>query len=358
MHYSAQKLDNLFRCSAFPVFAVADGMVVYLNGAAERFFPEPILGRSAAEMLSHWPYESGSVVSVTMLGKDCVLSVSEFEELLVLTADAPLIADAAALPDGAIADLAASLATLRLAADRLASRCPSDSETEQCAEILYHNYYKILRTTEHLRTISGLASGQLLFTPRPVELGAFLSDLVSAVRHLTADTGVTLEYEPPAALITVQADAGLLEQMVLNLLSNSFQHTGPGNHVFLGLGHQRDQVTIRVRDDGAGIPPEKQTALFQYGSRREASQLPAPGSGLGLALAAEAARRHGGALVLTSAPGAGTTVCVRLQCADRTASGLGMPSPPYGSQLRTRALTELSVVLPSSAYGRDKMSGE
>jgi signal transduction histidine kinase len=284
--------------------------------------------------------------------------VTEFEGRLVLTADAILGADAAALPDSTIADLSASLTTLRLAADRLAAWSPESAESEQCLEILYHNYYKILRTTEHLRTISGLASGHLLFNPRPLELGAFLSDIVSSVRHLTEDTGVTLEYEPPDALITVNADAGLLEQMVLNLLSNSYQHTGAGSHIVLKLSCRQEQVSILVRDDGAGIPPEKQAALLQYGGRRAADSLPEGGSGLGLALAAEAARKHGGAILLTSRPGEGTTVCVRLRAAGKSQGGLSMPPPLYNEQIPTRALAELSIILPASAYNRKKIFGE
>lgn len=352
-------LDNLFRLSALPVVAVEGDKLVYCNPASEKAFTGTLAGQSAGQLFSRWPYTRGSVVSTNVLGRDCIITVSGLEKMLVLTLGEALSAErVASIPNGALASMASTITTLRMAADKLASLCGTGDKQELYISILYHNYYKLLRTTEHLTTLSGLKTGEYPFNPKSLELGTFLSDLVSSVRYLTQDSGVILEYEPPNELITVNADAGLLEQLVLGLIANSLDHTPSGGRITLQLTQSRGNAVLSVDDTGCGIPPEVLASVFQISVPRGPLELPSCKSGLGLPLASVIAAKHVGTVILESREGEGTSVRVSLRSSPKAYPTLRMPAPVYGSQIPVRALTELSEVLPRSQYTPDKIFGD
>ena len=223
--------------------------------------------------------------------------------------------------------------------------------------MLYHNYYKLIRTTDHLSTISKLKSGDFAFEPRNIELGAFISDIVSSVRYLTSDSGVTLEYEPPDRLITVNADAKLIEQLILSLISNSLKHTPAGGTIKLSVSEKNGHAVLTVDDTGSGIAPERMGSLFRIEEPENPADTPLTEGGLGLPLASVIASRHKGTIILESRPGEGTSVRVLLRACNAPPT-LSSPALPYGNNIPTRALTELSVVLPRSQYTQEKMKGE
>jgi two-component system sensor histidine kinase FlrB len=123
-----------------------------------------------------------------------------------------------------------------------------------------------------------------------------------------ARSGATLEVAfPPRSGLSVRGDAAALEQLFLNLLLNAAQSLDDGGTVRVAVEDGDGVVRVAVRDAGRGMSPEVRARLFEpfYTTR-------ADGTGLGLPLARRIARAHGGEIDVESAPGAGTTVVVRL----------------------------------------------
>lgn len=110
----------------------------------------------------------------------------------------------------------------------------------------------------------------------------------------------------------IEADAYRMNQVVSNLLSNAFKHA-PKARVELEVTASADgkEVHLIVKDNGPGIEPEKQEAIFQR-FERLGSYTHVGGLGLGLYIVKKIVEGHGGDISLTSTPGKGSTFVVKL----------------------------------------------
>jgi signal transduction histidine kinase len=107
-------------------------------------------------------------------------------------------------------------------------------------------------------------------------------------------------------------DPDRLEQVASNLVSNAVDHGDPGTPVYVQLSPDADAVTLTVRNSGPGMPPEVLAHLFEpFSKPPDERSRKASGLGLGLFIAREIVRSHGGEIT-ASASGVETTVTVRL----------------------------------------------
>ena len=92
----------------------------------------------------------------------------------------------------------------------------------------------------------------------------------------------------------------MIVQAISNLMENALRHTPVGAGIQVRVEADNAQATVRVIDDGQGIPEDQRDAVLQRFYRLQASRT-TPGSGLGLAIVSAIARRHGGGLFLSDA---------------------------------------------------------
>lgn len=110
----------------------------------------------------------------------------------------------------------------------------------------------------------------------------------------------------------IPCDPKRLRQVFLNLLDNAAKHGGEGKRIEAAMTFEDDQVVVRIRDFGPGIPEDEIPLVkkkFYKGSSK------ARGTGIGLAVCDEIVEMHGGSLTLENAEGGGTLVTVRLPAA-------------------------------------------
>ena len=149
----------------------------------------------------------------------------------------------------------------------------------------------------------------------PVDLLSVATDVVQAARAVHADHEVRLH--PPAgdALPVVLGDAARLHQVVSNLVGNAVAHTPPGTAVDVRVAASAGQVSLEVRDDGDGMPPEVAARVFERFYRADTSRARAgttTGTGLGLSIVSALVAAHGGTVEVASEPGSGSCFTVRL----------------------------------------------
>ena len=106
-------------------------------------------------------------------------------------------------------------------------------------------------------------------------------------------------------------DARLLQQAIGNLLHNALKYSPPDKVVHIALAEEGGQITLRIVDEGIGIPAEDLPHLFEP-FHRAANVGAIHGTGLGLAIAKEAIELHGGAIAVESRVGVGTAFIVSL----------------------------------------------
>ena len=132
-----------------------------------------------------------------------------------------------------------------------------------------------------------------------VDLAGLAEDLVELHQPLAEERGIALEFAKEGPVPGIEGQPELLAQALSNLIDNAVKYTPPGGRVSVTAG----PAGIAVADSGPGIAPEdRERALDRFVRLDPSRHL--PGNGLGLALAAAAARRHNARLVLAdAAPG-------------------------------------------------------
>ncbi len=178
--------------------------------------------------------------------------------------------------------------------------------------------HRLGRLTEDLLDASRIAADRLELRPEPVELVAFVRQIVADFQGEAERTGSTVALEGPEPVEGVW-DRARLEQVLANLVSNAFKY-GAGAPITIAVGHvpEPDLAFVRVRDGGVGIAPEDHARIFGRFERVGPSHT-AAGLGLGLWITDRLVQAMGGRIAVQSEPGQGATFTVCLPRADRGA---------------------------------------
>jgi two-component system sensor histidine kinase KdpD len=115
--------------------------------------------------------------------------------------------------------------------------------------------------------------------------------------------GHRLQIRLPADLPLVSFDAALIERVLCNLLENAAKYTPPGSQVVIAAQVRAPSLLISVSDDGPGLPPGQEEALFEKFARGERESA-TPGIGLGLAICRAIIDAHGGRIWVEGGEGA------------------------------------------------------
>ena len=148
--------------------------------------------------------------------------------------------------------------------------------------------------------------------PMPVRPARLLEAVAETHRALAAAHEVSLSVEADESLDPVPLDPEKMSIALGNLVANALQHTPPGGQVTLRAVRSDEFLSLSVQDSGEGIDARDLPHVFER-FRRGASTSPDPRRiGLGLALTREIVLQHGGTVLVTSQPGAGSTFTLRL----------------------------------------------
>lgn len=169
------------------------------------------------------------------------------------------------------------------------------------------------RLIEDLRVLSLAEAGELPLTRERIDVAELLADVQTSFSGQAEAAGVALIIAPLSAPLAVTGDAGRLDQVLSNLVANALRHTPAGGQVMLSAIESQDRVEISVNDTGPGISEEDLPYVFDRFWRGDRARDRSAGhSGLGLAIARQLARAHGGELTVVSRPGAGATFTLTL----------------------------------------------
>ena len=159
------------------------------------------------------------------------------------------------------------------------------------------------KTIDDILDIAAIEANVLDLDLGDVDVFELLDQSLDYVATKAEDTKKNLSLDCPIDVGVIRADSRRLKQIVYNLLSNALRFTKPGGNITLGSRQAANGgVTIWVKDDGVGIPSERQPQVFEsFKSSRG-------GAGLGLALVQRFVEQHGGWVELESEEGQGTHV--------------------------------------------------
>lgn len=350
------KISSLFALNKEPVLGIYDGMIVMCNPSAMRFFGKDLVNQPAVPIIpEHILGEEAEsfVCSGTFLSKSATASVTHFDALTVL-ALTPLDAApkaAALVPQSLVSALRSSAATMKISADQIINRIEfmDDDKLKRYASMLYHSYFTMLRLTVNLETINGLSDDSLPFHTRVWDMVTLCTDLISSVTHMLQNNSIPIRFSCDVPKIYASVDYKRIEQLILNLLTNSLMHTGPGDEIHLSLKKAGTRIILSVDDTGKGIPPRVLSTIFSRFDHNLTLAELAEGSGLGLNIAKGIAEKHGGALMIESRQGEGTTVRVMFPANLPEHGAIHSPTTEILNSMND-IMRELSVVLRFDSY--------
>jgi PAS domain S-box-containing protein len=194
------------------------------------------------------------------------------------------------------------------------------------------------RLVEDLLDVSRIITGKLRLKIVSVDPISVIEAAINSVRAAAEAKAITVvaELDPQAGLIS--ADGDRLQQVMWNLLSNAIKFTPAGGHVRVQLLRTTEGMTIRVSDDGSGIPMPFLPFVFERFRQFDSSTTRAHGGlGLGLAIVRHLIELHGGTVQAESAgEGRGSTFTLVLPLiapARETPVAVRVPSPPEAERL-------------------------
>ena len=148
-------------------------------------------------------------------------------------------------------------------------------------------------------------------TREPLDMVTLLNEAVSLRESRLAEKALHIHADLPAS-VPLHGDRFLLQQAMLNLLDNAIDFSPHGSTIHLQLRPTGEQLEVRVRDEGAGIPDYAHPRLFERFYSTPRPDTGQRGTGLGLNLVEQAARLHGGTITLANHPDGGAEAVLAL----------------------------------------------
>lgn len=183
----------------------------------------------------------------------------------------------------------------------------NDEQREFVATIRQTSEFMLNLVTD-LLDVSTIESGRLELQRTLVDVSALVERNVALNRVLAARKRIAVDFVPPAdGPVRVELDAGKMQQVLNNLLTNAVKYSHADTRVVVTLEASPESVTVKVRDQGQGIPPEELPKLFRpFGRTRVRATAGEHSTGLGLAIARRIVEGHGGKISVESQVGSGS----------------------------------------------------
>jgi two-component system sensor histidine kinase PilS (NtrC family) len=188
----------------------------------------------------------------------------------------------------------------------LRQELPLSAEQEQLMDIVLRESERLNST---IRSFLAYARPQRFAITR-LDVSRLLNEAAMLLRNGSdLDNRHVVDVDVPSEELWYEADEGQIKQVVWNLATNGLRAMPDGGRLRLAgaVDEASGDVIMTVQDEGVGIPPEDLDSLFQPFHGRFAK-----GSGLGLAIVHRIVNDYNGEIRVSSQPGHGTTVSVRL----------------------------------------------
>lgn len=184
---------------------------------------------------------------------------------------------------------------------------------EQTLSRLERQTAYMARLIEDLLDLTRVRCGTFTLRREVVDLRSVFVTAAETAQPLIESREHRLELTPFPEPLWVIGDPARLIEVVSNLLNNAATYTPKGGRIWLSAAKEGQTVTVRIRDDGMGIPKEMLSRVFELFARAAPAEDSSAGLGIGLALVRRLVELHGGTVEATSdGPGKGSEFIVRL----------------------------------------------
>ncbi|HXK16448.1 MAG TPA: PAS domain-containing protein, partial [Polyangiaceae bacterium] len=267
-------------------------------------------GRGAWDLVSRLPLSDagGNIVGIIGIFRDVTEQKRNQEK----------IHEAVARRDQFLAmlshELRNPLGAMVAAARLLKDAEPSPERSSRLLDVLSRQSQQMARLLDDLLEVSRVTQDKIELRKRVVDIRPSVEEAAEVARELLQTRGIELSLELSAEPLFVDCDPARLQQIQANLLSNAAKYTPRGGHVQLSAQRVGDELVLRVKDDGAGIPEDVLENVFELFVQSHRTLDRADGGlGVGLTLVRGLVELHGGSVAAYSeGEGRGSEFSVRL----------------------------------------------
>jgi signal transduction histidine kinase len=197
--------------------------------------------------------------------------------------------------------------------------------TERARTIIERQVNHLMRLVDDLLDVSRIARGRVELKTEILEMSDIVAKAIEIASPMLEQHNHVLTVSVPRRGLQVDGDPTRLSQVVSNLLTNAAKYTPPGGRIEVRADHVDDEIVLRVRDTGIGIPPHMLPRVFDlFAQERQAIDRSQGGLGIGLTIVRNLVERHGGRVSADSdGPGCGSEFTVRLPRVKHTNADAG-----------------------------------
>jgi two-component system CheB/CheR fusion protein len=180
----------------------------------------------------------------------------------------------------------------------------ADAANEELMSKLNTQVDRLTALISDLLDTTKVAEGKLVLQKESVDLNGLLDERMEELQRTSPKHKLVIKKGKTKAVI---ADKERLGQVLINLISNAIKYSPAGGEVIITSEDRGDSVMVAVRDFGIGISPDMQNRVFERFFRARDKRVSTfPGLGLGLYIASEIVKRHGGTIGVNSVAGEGS----------------------------------------------------
>ncbi|MCG8618294.1 MAG: HAMP domain-containing histidine kinase [Desulfobacterales bacterium] len=167
--------------------------------------------------------------------------------------------------------------------------------------------HRITYLLNHLLDTSVLAAGAEKAPPVPLNAEQLVRETVEALQATAAAKQIELRQHSAQGLPKAMGEAKEIRQVLINLIGNALKFSPENSRVDIRITAEKDRVKFSISDQGPGIPEEKQAMIFKKYYRDDTVRKHMDGVGLGLSIARQIVRAHGGTIDLQNNTDGGCT---------------------------------------------------
>ncbi len=217
-------------------------------------------------------------------------------------------------------ELRTPITSIRLLIESLRDGRLDDADEEQVLSLLGRETLRLEVLVGRVLELSRLQTSYE-FQRETIEVGALVDEAIAAFDALTLTRPTPIERDVESGLI-LTGDRSTLVRALVNLMTNAWKYTAEDKQIMVVARGVGRWIELTVRDNGVGIDPSEQSAIFEQFKRgRAAHEGGAPGVGLGLSFVRAIVRGHKGKLDIDSRPGQ-TEFTIRLKRRDPSSTQL------------------------------------
>jgi two-component system, OmpR family, phosphate regulon sensor histidine kinase PhoR len=211
-------------------------------------------------------------------------------------------------------ELRTPLTNIRAYAETLSQGVLTDpNAVRECYNVIIGETQRLSRLVEDILSLSQFEAGAARLVMDDVNIARLVRQVVEDMQAAADEKGLDLHLSLPPKVPTLRGDKDRLAVVLTNLVGNAIKYTPSGGTVEVACESSDKRLRILVKDTGIGIDRSEHEKVFEKFYRSSDDKVgQIAGTGLGLALAHEIVRAHGGTIELDSEPGKGSTFTVVL----------------------------------------------